>query len=131
LGSEVKIWMTPEHGLTVFKELLRNTVLFRSTERTLEIHIEVDIVDEDEVLITFSDNGIGIEDEYHEQVFGLFKRLNAREDYPGSGLGLSLVRSIVEAGEGKVSLASTIDKGTQVHLLLPRKAKAEEEKNEE
>jgi len=130
--SEVQIFINPDHGLTIFRELLCNAVLFRSENRTLEIHIEVDIVDEDNVLVTFSDNGIGIEDEYHEQVFGLFKRLNAREAYPGSGLGLSLVRSITEAAYGEVSLSSVMGKGTQVHLLLPRKAQEiPEEETEE
>lgn len=117
---EIEAFINPEHVYSVFQELFNNSILFKSSTRELQISIEVDIVNDDTIMITFSDNGIGIEDQYHEQVFGLFKRLNTREDYPGSGLGLSLVRSIISSAGGEVSLSSVSDKGTDVYLLLPR-----------
>lgn len=119
--SEVEVYFNEDHAFTVFLELFKNAVLFRSNERKLEINIEIDIIDDKTILVSFADNGIGIEGEYHELVFGLFKRLNTREDYPGSGLGLSLVREVLSAGGGQVSLTSMPGEGTQVHLLLPRK----------
>jgi signal transduction histidine kinase len=121
---EIDAFMNPEHAASIFQELFNNSILFKSDVRTLEIAIEVDIVNEETIMISFVDNGIGIEDQYHEQVFGLFKRLNTREDYPGSGLGLSLVRSIVDSAGGEVSLTSVMGRGTEVYLLLPRIEKA-------
>lgn len=119
--TDAAVYMNQEHLATVFKEIFNNSVLFRSKERSLQVKVEAEFVDEDRILVTIADNGIGIETKYCEQVFGLFKRLNAREDYPGSGLGLSLVKAIVEAIGGQVSLSSLLGEGTQVHLLLPRK----------
>ncbi|MFK8056630.1 MAG: ATP-binding protein [Saprospiraceae bacterium] len=124
--SEVEVFMHSEHATDIFKELFNNAILFRSEDRTLKVGIEVDIVNAESIMITFSDNGIGIQEEYHEQVFGLFSRLNTREDYPGSGLGLSLVRAIVVAAGGQVSLTSEFGKGTDVHVILPTKAVVEE-----
>ena len=117
---EIEAYLNPEHAASIFQELFNNSILFRSDARLLEITIEVDIVDEKTIMVSFVDNGIGIEDQYHEQVFGLFKRLNAREEYPGSGLGLSLLRKIVNSAGGEVSLTSVLGRGTQVYLLLPR-----------
>jgi PAS domain S-box-containing protein len=52
-----------------------------------------------------SDDGIGIAPEYREQVFGMFKRLHSREDYAGTGIGLALVKKIVERHGGQVGVA--------------------------
>ena len=62
--------------------------------------------------IWIEDNGIGIDGEYLEKVFGLFQRLNAVEDYPGTGVGLAIVRRATERMGGASGVESTPGKGS-------------------
>jgi signal transduction histidine kinase len=67
----------------------------------------------------FTDNGIGFEEEYAEQVFEIFKRLHGRNIYPGSGIGLALCRRIVANHNGYLFADSKPGKGTSFHIILP------------
>jgi PAS domain S-box-containing protein len=69
--------------------------------------------------ISFSDNGIGFEQKYADQIFEVFKRLHTRALYPGSGIGLSLCRRIVVNHAGHLYVTSTPGKGTSFHIILP------------
>lgn len=71
------------------------------------------------VCITLADNGIGFNPEYAEKIFGVFTRLNAKESYEGTGLGLALCRKIVERHGGKITAESIEGKGATFHILLP------------
>lgn len=66
------------------------------------------------------DNGIGIDERYHQQVFELFRRLNHQDDYPGAGTGLNLVRRIVEDHRGTIAITSAPGAGTTVAVTLPK-----------
>jgi len=75
---------------------------------------------EDQHLIKFKDNGIGINIEYHDKVFEMFQRLNNREDYNGAGLGLSIAQKLVKRLHGSLSIAaSNPQEGTVFLLILP------------
>lgn len=65
------------------------------------------------------DNGIGIEEQYHERIFEAFRRLHAASDYPGSGIGLSVTRSAVEQHGGRIWLTSTSGQGSTFTFNLP------------
>jgi PAS domain S-box-containing protein len=67
-----------------------------------------------------SDNGIGIDEKNINQIFGLFKRLHTRQEYPGTGIGLSLVKKIVENYGGKIWVESEIGKGSTFYFTLPK-----------
>jgi PAS domain S-box-containing protein len=69
-------------------------------------------------LFCVSDNGIGISPEYHERVFGIFKRLH-REDIPGTGMGLALCRRIIEFYGGKIWIESAANEGATVLFSPP------------
>ncbi|MBZ0167488.1 MAG: hypothetical protein K8I00_11835, partial [Candidatus Omnitrophica bacterium] len=65
------------------------------------------------------DNGIGIDPQFHDQVFDLFKRLHAEKDYDGTGAGLSIVKRIIEDHQGRVWIESELGKGSIFHFFLP------------
>ena len=71
------------------------------------------------IKIIFSDNGIGFEQVYAEQIFSLFKRLHGRNEYEGTGIGLGLCKKIVQRHNGTIWAKSEPDKGATFYMLLP------------
>ena len=68
--------------------------------------------------VCFADNGIGISSEFHEQIFGLFKRLHNREAYPGTGMGLALTKKIANRLRGDIRLESEVGQGSRFFIRL-------------
>lgn len=69
--------------------------------------------------ITVTDNGIGFDDKYAEYIFGIFQRLHRRDEFEGTGVGLSLCRKIVERHGGSITATSTPGKGAKFTIVLP------------
>jgi signal transduction histidine kinase len=69
--------------------------------------------------LTFKDNGIGFEPQYNEQVFKLFQRLHGKHEYSGTGVGLSIVKRIVEHHGGLIKASGKPGSGTRVTVYLP------------
>lgn len=69
--------------------------------------------------ITVADNGIGFEPEFREKIFKLFQRLHGRHEYAGTGIGLSIVKKIVEQHDGYISAESQPGCGAVFHIWLP------------
>jgi len=70
--------------------------------------------------IWVEDNGIGIAPEYHERIFMVFERLNPQSGYPGTGIGLAIVRRAVERMGGKCGVESALDRGSRFWIELRR-----------
>ena len=75
--------------------------------------------------LTVEDNGIGFDEKYADRIFDIFQRLYGREEYEGSGIGLSICRKIVERHNGKITAESSPGKGTSFIITLPLKQRRE------
>ena len=101
----------------VFQNLLSNAIKFRGeNEPVIEIKAKRE---GDEWIISVKDNGIGINPEHKEQIFEVFKRLHTREDYPGTGIGLSICQKIIIRHGGRLWVESESGKGSTFYFTLP------------
>ncbi|CAM3550874.1 sensor histidine kinase [Flavobacterium chungbukense] len=71
-------------------------------------------------LISITDNGIGMSDEYSDRIFNMFQRLHQRDQYGGNGIGLALCRRIIENHNGVINFTSFPDQGTTFWIYLPK-----------
>jgi light-regulated signal transduction histidine kinase (bacteriophytochrome) len=101
----------------LFQQLISNSIKFRGADAP-RIHIAAQESDQ-ETSFSVSDNGIGIEPRYHEQIFGIFRRLHGRER-PGTGIGLAICKRIVEQQGGRIWVESEADKGAIFRFTVPR-----------
>lgn len=109
----------PEGRLTqVFSNLISNALKF-TADRPPEITISCE---ESPGYYRFSvrDNGIGIAPEHHASIFDIFKRLHTREVYPGTGVGLTIVKRIVETHGGQIGVESTRGEGAIFWVTIPK-----------
>lgn len=102
----------------VWQNLIGNALKFHKPDRTPCIHIGVERREHD-WLFFIRDNGIGIDPQYYEKIFTIFKRLHTRRHYEGNGIGLAVVKRIVERHKGQVWVDSTPDLGSTFSFTLP------------
>lgn len=100
-----------------FQNLISNAIKFSKPETPPKIHISV-VKKAHEWLFSISDNGIGIDVKYQDQLFIMFKRLVGRE-YPGNGMGLALCKKVIERNGGKIWVESALGKGAVFYFTLP------------
>lgn len=101
----------------VFHNLLSNALKYNDSENPM---IEVGAARlEDAHVIWVADNGIGIEEEYHDYVFQACRRIPHKDDVSGSGLGLAIVKKVVEEHGGTIWVESTLGEGAKFVMRLP------------
>jgi light-regulated signal transduction histidine kinase (bacteriophytochrome) len=110
----------------VLQNLVGNAIKYRS-EAAPRINISAHH-EEGAWVFRVEDNGIGFESEYAEKVFDIFGRLHTSEAYPGSGIGLALVKRVVELRGGKVWAESTPGRGSTFFFSVPDRTDAEDGK---
>jgi signal transduction histidine kinase len=103
----------------VLTNLLGNALKFVPAERTPQLRVRAE-TDTDRTRIWVEDNGIGIAAEHRDRIFRVFERLHGGDDYPGTGIGLAIVRKAVERMGGQVGVESTPGQGSRFWVELQR-----------
>ncbi|MEU7571429.1 ATP-binding protein [Micromonospora sp. NPDC049240] len=98
--------------------LVSNSVKFRRPDVPPRVHVSARLVDR-EWEISCRDNGIGIEPEFADKIFVIFQRLHSKDAYPGTGIGLAIVKKIVEYHGGRVWVDTDAEEGTTIRFTLP------------
>jgi PAS domain S-box-containing protein len=102
----------------ILTNLISNSIKFLAHDREPQLHIYT-TTSRGFVRLWVQDNGIGIAEEHHERIFGLFQRLHDTQAYPGTGIGLALVRKGAERMKGHVGVESEPGKGSRFWVELP------------
>jgi signal transduction histidine kinase len=117
----------------LFYNLVSNSLKFSHPDLPLHLDISCRLLTTEDVKdvpglqngihyyeITFSDNGIGFNPDYAAQIFGLFKRLNDKSSYSGSGIGLALCKKVVINHGGVITANGKMGLGAQFYIYLPK-----------
>ena len=94
----------------VFQNLIANAIKFHAKDAP-RVHVSAEDLGH-EWRFSVRDNGIGIEAQYAQRVFGIFQRLHTRQEYPGTGIGLAVCKRIVESHGGRIWVESELGKGS-------------------
>ncbi|WP_324025299.1 ATP-binding protein [Maribacter sp. BPC-D8] len=113
--------------------LLSNSIKYSKADVPPVITIETEVIKKaksidsslsntkEYVQITITDNGIGFEDQFSEKIFEVFQRLHSKQEYVGTGIGLAIVKKIVQNHAGVISAAGELNKGSVFTIVLPKK----------
>jgi signal transduction histidine kinase len=103
----------------VLRNLLENALKFSQKAQPPSIEIGAR-TEGDKAILWVRDNGIGFDMKFHDRIFDIFQRLERAEDYPGTGIGLALVRKAMQRMGGRVWAESAPGAGATFFLELPR-----------
>jgi len=101
----------------VFQNLISNSLKFHGNE-TPKIHVSARLLD-DMVQFSVADNGIGIEPQYFDRIFDIFQRLHGMDTYEGTGIGLAIVKRIIDRHGGRIWVGSETGNGSTFYFTLP------------
>jgi PAS domain S-box-containing protein len=101
----------------VFQNLIANSIRYRSSDAP-RIHISAERQGT-KWLFSVQDNGIGIDPQYKEQIFGIFKRLHSAAEYPGTGMGLAICERLIQRAGGRIWVDSEFGRGATFFFTVP------------
>ena len=117
IAPQLPVVHGPEaHYLQLFQNLIANAIKYRGPEPP-RVTISVERSN-NEWLLAVADNGIGIDPQYHKQIFGVFKRLHGKQ-IPGTGIGLAICQRVVERNGGRIWVESRPGDGATFYFTLP------------
>lgn len=131
LDGDCKVHIIPFLFRQVLHNLISNSLKFSKPDIDLQINISCHRIlsntikalklspNKEYMHLSFSDNGIGFENEFREKVFEVFQKLHSKDEYPGTGIGLAIVKKIVENHNGLITARSEPQIGTTFDIYLP------------
>lgn len=114
----------------LFQNLIGNGLKFHKQGIVPSIMVSSTIVTNNMIKFSVEDNGIGIDPQYHEQIFLMFKRLHSSAAYKGTGIGLSICKKIVQRHGGEIGVKSELGKGSAFWFTLPSFGNSSTQKTE-
>lgn len=108
----------PQQLRQVFQNLISNALKYRREDEPPRIRISAERTG-DMWQFNIQDNGLGIEPQYFDRIFVIFQRLHTRDQYVGTGIGLAIVKRIVERQGGRIWVESEVDRGSTFHFTIP------------
>ena len=105
------------HLQVLFQNLIGNAIKYRG-EDPPRIHVSA-TADDGYWRFRVADNGMGIEPQFHRQIFGIFKRLHTHDKFPGTGIGLAICQRIAERYGGRIWVESEFGKGSTFFFTVP------------
>jgi PAS domain S-box-containing protein len=114
---DMKIKTDKSQMIQLFQNLIDNALKFCHDDPKIRIFGEETA---EHYLICISDNGIGIDPQYHERIFQVFQRLHQKELYGGTGIGLAICKRIVERHGGKIWIEANTEKGSTFKFTIKR-----------
>lgn len=113
----------------LFSNLLTNAIKYKQVNEKPVIFISAESVDKIDgndpekkyYKLTFTDNGIGMDQTHLSKIFTIFQRLHKRDEYSGNGIGLAICKKIMENHGGKIEVESALNEGSSFHLYFPLK----------
>jgi light-regulated signal transduction histidine kinase (bacteriophytochrome) len=116
-GVLPSVRMHGSHLQQIFQNLVGNAIKYRRPEGSPEVHVSA-VVQAGGCVFSVSDNGMGIDPQYTQTIFELFKRLHSDAEYSGTGLGLAICQRIVEQYQGQIWVESEPGKGSTFHFTI-------------
>ncbi|WP_375579842.1 PAS domain S-box protein [Marivirga tractuosa] len=114
-----KIYGHPSPLVQIFSNLISNSLKYSHPKVPPKIIIRATEL-KNEWKFSVKDNGIGIEKEYYDKIFNIFQRLHNKNEYSGTGMGLAIVKKIIEHLNGRIWLNSDADNGSTFYFTLPK-----------
>jgi PAS domain S-box-containing protein len=103
--------------IQLFQNLVGNAIKYQSSG-VPQVHVSAALNDDKKWIFSVKDNGLGIDSQYFEKIFGMFQRLHKREEFAGTGIGLAICKKIVERHGGSISVESQPGKGSTFRFAL-------------
>lgn len=118
------VWGDSTQLTQLLQNLIANSLKFcRSEQPDIKIQVQEH---PKHWQLSVQDNGIGIEDQFHERIFLIFQRLHTRDEYPGTGIGLAICKKIVARHGGQIWVESELGQGATFHFTLPKVPESDE-----
>jgi two-component system phosphate regulon sensor histidine kinase PhoR len=122
LDNQIEVKVDPEKMKQVFENLLNNAIKYSTLTKKITTRLYLNT---NYIHIEFEDSGIGISEKEQAHIFEKFYRINHKESVSGTGLGLTVVKEIVEAHNGKIEVYSEVGKGSKFSIILNQQTEQE------